>query len=258
MGTITKALNLLGYFSVTRPEIGLSEFRKLTGQDKATVYRHLCELESNGFLGQDLQTKLYHLGPAILRLANVREKTFPAREAVAPIVNAISDSLGELVHVSLIQGTKLSPLYHADTHIRGTRVYFDEGEMLPLHATASGLAMLAFSPDTLLETILSAPVEKYTEHTILDPNTLRNAVIETRERGYSMSDESFERDVCSMATPIYDKDQRAFGTLAVALPAGRATDEKRAQIAAALTQGAADVSKTFGGSIPKYAGEAAR
>lgn len=250
MGTITKALNLLNHFSVTRPEIGLSEFRKLTGQDKATTYRHLNELESNGFLGQDEQTRLYHLGPAILRLANVREKTFPARDAVAPIVNSISDTLGELVHVSILQGTSLSPLYHADIQIRGTRVYFDEGEMLPLHATASGLAMLAFAPTTLLEQVLSAPIQKYTENTILDPNTLRKAVRDTQKRGFSISDETFESEVCSMATPIFDKDQNAFGTLAVALPAGRATDEKRMAIIAALAQGGQDVSRAFGGSIP--------
>jgi len=250
VGTITKALNLLNYFSVTQPEIGLSEFRKLTGQDKATIYRHLCELESNGFLGQDRQTRLYHLGPAILRLANVREKTFPARDAVAPIVDAISDALGELVHVSVLQGTCLSPLYHADIHIRGTRVYFDEGEMLPLHATASGLAMLAFAPTALLEEVITAPIQKFTENTILDPNTLRMAVEETRKRRFSISDESFEREVCSMATPIFDKDQCAFGTLAVALPAGRATDEKRAAIVAALIKGGEDVSQAFGGALP--------
>ena len=73
MGTITKALELLNLFSRTKPEIGLMEFARLSGRDKATVHRHLTELEENGFVEQHPQTRAYRLGPAILRLTAVRE-----------------------------------------------------------------------------------------------------------------------------------------------------------------------------------------
>ena len=64
MGTISKSLELLNYFSVATPEIGLSEFRVLTGKDKATVYRYLCELEESGFVEQDRGHKKYRIGSA--------------------------------------------------------------------------------------------------------------------------------------------------------------------------------------------------
>ena len=44
MPTIDKALGLLDHFSGTAPEIGLAEFRELSGFDKATVHRYLCLL----------------------------------------------------------------------------------------------------------------------------------------------------------------------------------------------------------------------
>jgi len=81
MGTISKALDLLGHFSSTRSQIGLTEFVTLTRRDKATVHRHLSELEQNGFLEQHPQTRAYRLGPALLRLAAVREAAFPMRAA---------------------------------------------------------------------------------------------------------------------------------------------------------------------------------
>ena len=86
MGTITKALDLLTHFSAARPEIGLSQFVRLSGRDKATVHRHLTELEANGYLEQNPVSRAYRLGPALLRLAAVREAASPTRDLLRPIV----------------------------------------------------------------------------------------------------------------------------------------------------------------------------
>ena len=250
VGTITKALDLLGHFSVSRPEIGLSEFKRLSGRDKATVYRHLSELEANGFLQQNPKTKNYRLGPAVLRLANVRERTFPTRAAVAPIVHGMSEDLGELVHVSLLQGHALSPLYYADVGSHGTRVNFDEADLLPLHATASGIAILAFGPDELFDAVLKSPLQSYTDKTIIDPDELRRHVADALTTGIGRGEEGFEADVCSFAVPVFDRDSRAAGTLAVALPRGRYTAPMRAQVIAALGEGGRLVTRELGGHVP--------
>ena len=68
MGTIAKALQLLTHFSTDLPEIGLSQFVQLTGEDKATLHRRLGELKASGFLDQDASSRAYRLGPAISRL----------------------------------------------------------------------------------------------------------------------------------------------------------------------------------------------
>ena len=153
MGTITKALNLLKLFSPQRGEISLSEFKAITGKDKATIYRHLSELEACGLLEQNRISKSYRLGPAIMRLAAIRETCFPLKTLVAPIVDDLSRNLEELAHMSIYQDDVMCPVYYADLHNHGTRISFDMGEMLPLHATASGLSMLSFGPTSLLESL---------------------------------------------------------------------------------------------------------
>ena len=102
------------------------------GGDKATVHRHLSELEQNGFLEQHPVTRAYRLGPAILRLSAVRETTNPLRSVVRPIILELSNEVGELVHFSLLQGLNLSPVHNADPRIHGTQVFFEEAELLPL------------------------------------------------------------------------------------------------------------------------------
>jgi len=251
MGTITKALDLLDHFSVTRPEIALSEFHRLTGRDKATLHRHLAELEQAAFVERDRMTRAYRLGPAVLRLAYVRERAFPARSAVAPTVDAMSERLGELVHVSLLQGLALSPLYHADATMHATRVFYDDGELLPLHATSSGLAALAFGPPDLLDRALASPLERFTDHTLTEPGALRALTEQTRARGHAVTDRSFDGDVYSSAVPVFGSaGSEAIGALAVALPAGRATPETRARIIAALLANAGRISAALGGRVP--------
>ena len=87
MGTVAKALSLLNYFSLQRSEIGLSELARLSGMNKATVYRHMSELCAQGFAEQTQAGKSYRLGAEVLRLASLREAAVPllsvAREMLA-------------------------------------------------------------------------------------------------------------------------------------------------------------------------------
>ncbi len=250
MGTITKALSLLNYFSVSRPEIGLSEFRKLCKQDKATIYRHLTELQENGFVEQDPVSKNYRMGPAVLRLANVRERSFPARRAVAPIVEELASEVGELVHVSLLQGDMLSPLFCADFTKHGTAVNFDEAEMLPLHATSSGYAVLAFADPAFVDRYLMEPLRRYTPLTITDPGKLRQVIATTQKNGYAECDQGFETEVYSLAAPIFDRNVRVIGTVAVALPISRLTAEFQSKTQEALKHGCRRLSAAIGGDVP--------
>lgn len=246
MGTISKALDLLGLFTSDRAEIGLSECVRLSGRDKATVHRHLTELEANGFLEQHPETRAYRLGPALLRLAAVREACFPVRKLLRPIVEGLSDTVGELAHASLLQGDALSPVFHADPCRHGTQVHFDPAEVLPLHATSSGLAVLAFGPEALRARILARPLAHHTRDTVTDPEALRRLIAETRARGISHLSGAFDEEVASQGAPLLAEGGRVIGALSVAVPKVRANPERRDTIIRHLRLAACDASLSLG------------
>ena len=93
MSTVDKALGVLALFSETRMSLGLSEAARLLDWDKATVQRYLASLEGQGFLEKDPLTRAYHLGPAVTRLAAVREITYPIETAVKNVAARIAVSL---------------------------------------------------------------------------------------------------------------------------------------------------------------------
>ncbi len=248
MSTIAKALDLLNCFSPTRAEIGLAAFTRMSGRDKATVHRHLTELHGMGFLEQDPETRAYRLGPALLRLSAVREAAFPVRQLLRPIVTALAEEVGELAHASLLQGAALSPVFHADPQRHGTQVHFDPSEMLPLHATSSGLAILAFAPE-LCDEVLSRPLKRHTAHTVVAPETIQRLLEQARRTGLSQLDRAFDNEVSSQGAPLFGRHGTVVGALSVAVPTARATPERLQTIAPALAAAARAASHSLGSAL---------
>lgn len=249
MGTITKALEILNLFSLTRSDLGLGEVVRLTGRDKATAHRHLVELAENGFLEQHPVTRAYRLGPAILRLSAVREATYPVRAVLRPVVGALAEEVGELAHASLLDGDMLSSVFYFDPRLHGTQVAFDAAERLPLHATSSGLAVLAFGPEGLLQRMLSAPRGSFTDSTPTDPDHLRAMIAEVRRTGTSRMTGAFDAEVTSQGAPVFGPDGHAVGAISVAIPRVRATEDKLDTARSALIAAARAATRSLGGQM---------
>ena len=126
MGTVTKALSLLAFFNHERAEIGLSEFTRLSGMNKATVYRMLTELLNQGFVEQTGHDRAYRLGPEVLRLAALREAAVPMLTVSRGILDQVSDQTGETAHVSLRQGDRLTSLAYVYSPRHATKVTMDD------------------------------------------------------------------------------------------------------------------------------------
>jgi len=250
MPTIDKALGLLDHFSSTSPEIGLSELRGLSGFDKGTVHRYLSNLRDCGFVEQNAKTKAYRLGPALLRLAAVREKTVPLEKIASPLLSALATNTGELVHAALPQRQGMSTLFATDGGHRGIRVRFDPAELLPFHATSSGIALLAFGSQQFSSQALGDSLPAFTETTSSTTDQV-NVLIERAQRiGYAFADQSYEREVCSIAVPFYSTTESAIGTVAIATPAARMNKATHRDFAVALTDTSRSLSKDLGGCIP--------
>ncbi|WP_432697867.1 IclR family transcriptional regulator [Marinobacterium sp. YM272] len=250
MGTITKALEMLNFFSRHRPELGLSEFVKLTRRDKATVLRHLSELKENGFIEQAPNSRAYRLGPAILRLASVSEAIYPLRDRVRPIINEIAQQVGELTHVTLVQGDALSPLMYSDVKIHGTQVNYNEGELLPLHATSSGMAVLAFAESSFVDQVLAKGLQPFSSRTITDPAQLRERLAEIRDSGFAYQEKYFDNEVTSEGAPIFGASGEVIGAVSIVIPSIRQSDEKLADIRRRLCEAVVRITEAFGGSLP--------
>lgn len=230
MGTVTKALSLLNYFSLTQPEIRLSDMARLSGMNKATVHRMLTELQAQGIVEQVGPDRAYRLGPGVLRLAALREAAVPLMAVSREVLHVLSRETGETAHMSVLRGDRLSALNHVYSPAHATKVTMEDADELAFHATGSGLAVLAFADTDFVATILSAPLVAYTPHTITDPRNLRAKLDNIRTTGIAESISGFEEDVHSHAAPVFGPDRKPIGALGVAAPQSRVNGRSAALI----------------------------
>ncbi len=250
MGTVSKALTLLAYFNHGRLEIGLSDLTRLSGMNKATVYRLMAELQSAGFVEQVDGARSYRLGPQVLRLAALREASVPILSASRRVLRELSEETGETTHLSLLQGDQLASLSHAYSPRNATKVMMEDAEVLTFHGTASGLAVLAYSDAGFVDAVLTQPLTARTAHTQTDPAAIRAELLEVRQTGLAQSVGGFEAEVHSHAVPIFGPDRAVLGALAVAAPTSRMTDAQRTAIPRALRAAGLALTERIGGACP--------
>jgi len=243
---VDRALVLLDFFSETLPETGLSELARLAGYDKATTRRFLISLATHGYVEQDPETKKYRLGAALLRLAHVRETTFPVTNLVLPLLNGLRDETSETAHFSLVTGNSMATMMIAESP-RANRVSLEVGERLPLHCTASGIAWLAFAPEKYVQRLLAKPLKAQTTHSETNPTRLIELIDAARQCGIAVADQSYEDEVHGIAAPVFDHNAQASGAIAVATPVSRITPETSRQIEGAVYRAALDITKALGG-----------
>jgi len=232
MQTVTRALALLDLFSEAAPRLRLADAVRLSGMDKATCHRMLRSLRAMGFLDQSPLDRRYGLGPAVLRLARLREAVTPTAALLRPVVEALSAETQETSHASLIVAGKVATVASAEG-LHANRVHVEAGGLLALGATASGLACLAWGPPELV----ASPAEA-------------SLVAEARARGHSCARGTFDPEVLGIGAPIFGPAGTAIGAVAVASPLSRLTPDFEAQIAAATRRAALEATRLFAGTAP--------
>jgi DNA-binding IclR family transcriptional regulator len=246
MRTVEKALKLLDLFTVAAPQWGLSDIARAAGLDKATTLRMLSALVHHGMLDQQADTRKYRLGPTVLKLARVRESSFPAASVVQPVLNRLAEFTGETAHASLAASGHLLTIAIAEPQ-RTTRVHVDPSEPLPFHATASGIAYLAFAPEGATESVLrSGGLSACTPHTHSLPEELRADIADARQRGFAIARKTFEDEVIGIAAPVFDWSGYAQCAIGVASVASRVTPESERKVASVAVGAGIEVTRAMG------------
>ena len=250
MGTVGKALDLLDIFTRPRPQAGLSEIARLAGLNKATCHRLLTEMESRGLVEQTGPAREYRLGPAVLKLAYLREAAVPTRDAALPVLQGLARATGETAHLSHLVGGVLRTLAFAYSAQHGVKVTMEDADTLPFHATASGAAVLAFLPAQEVGRVLAGPMPARVTGGGATPDEVRARIAAVQARGWAETLSTFEQDVQGLAVPLFNGQGACIGALGVAAAAPRMTPDLHARIVTELTRAGAAINALWGGQVP--------
>lgn len=218
-----KARLILEAFQLDDVDLSLSELSRRTGVSKASVHRLAQELLAWGMLersGTD-----YRLGMRAFELGSRVPRFRVLRDAVRPFMENLHFATKEAVHLAVLDGLDVLYLEKVAITPQSAKPSRIAGRM-PLHPTATGKVLLAFSPSTVLEQVLARPLERLTPSTVALPGVLSEQVRKVVHCGHALEQEEVAIGYCSVAVPLFGTSGLLLGALSITAPTFRADTAK--------------------------------
>ena len=192
--------------------MGLSALARSSGVPKATVHRICVDLVTWGVV--ERSGDAFRLGARLFELGSRVPSRRGLRELALPYLEELLVGCGHSIHLAVPLPDAVLYLDKLMVH-RSTPTPSEVASRAPLHATATGKAVLAFGDPQLVRDLLSGPLERFTARTLVDPAELAHDLGETRARGYSVEREEFAVGYASMGAPLIGLGGRVTGAVAV-------------------------------------------
>ncbi len=213
---LSRAARILEAFSQDEPALTVSEIARRSGLHVATASRLVAELVAHGFLSRDDDREV-RIGVRLWELVTRASPTLSLRDTAMPFMEGVHDVVGHHVQLGVRDGDDvlfLERLSAPSAVINYTRV----ASRLPLHASSSGLVLLAHGPVSLRERILAGPLTTYTPRTPATPAQLRAILADVRQQGYAYCPGYVHEEALGIAAPVRGGDGTVAAALAVIVP----------------------------------------
>lgn len=220
-GTVAKALEVLDLVAAYGRPVRFTDLLEESPYPKATLYRLMQTLVSQGMLSFDAERASYTLGIRLVRLAHVAWQQSSLAPIARPHLDRLSAEVGETVHLAQLDNAQV--LYVDKRNARNpVRMYSEAGKVGPAYCTGVGKAMLAFLPEAQLPAILAQQSwHRFTGRTLATPDLLLADLRQIRARGYAFDDEEHEPGIICVALPILTSRGGMLGAVSVTATTAR-------------------------------------
>jgi IclR family pca regulon transcriptional regulator len=217
MGGLAKGLSVIETFSPDHPRQSISEVAAASGLDRATARRCLLTLAHLGYA--DYDGKFFTLTPRVLRLGTACLATMPLPQLVQPLLDHLSETIGESSSVSILDGNEIVYVARAAQR-KVMSIALMPGSRLPAYCTSMGRVLLAALPEgEARERLGSAALPQRTPHTLTDPEAVMAEIARVRANGYAAIDQEVEMGLRSIAVPLMTARRITVAAVNLGLPA---------------------------------------
>jgi IclR family acetate operon transcriptional repressor len=227
--SLDRGLVILEAVANSSDPISLNELTDLVGIDRSSVFRLAFTLKRRGFLAYPAGRKDFILGPALWRLSHRYDWGTMLIRVSQEYVKQLARRTNETVHLAIREGRNALFIDHASAnHV--IAVSGQTGEMVPLHCTAHGKALLSGLDRAELRRIFGdSPLPVYTKSTIGTIAGLAEKCAEIQARGYATDDAEFREGLRCVAAPIRAQKGLVVGSIGISAPLERFPVERYAE-----------------------------
>lgn len=246
MQGVQRAVAILEFLAAQQGPSGPSQIARGVGLSKPTVLRALRTWQSLGYVKGDAGS--YELGWRIFTLTRARGQAQEIHTAAKRYLASLNEQSGESVHLAVLSDFKVTYVDKLDGR-RNIRVFGEIGRTAPLHATATGKALLAHASQAFVDLLIARPLESWTAITISDVSKLLEDLRMTRARGYSINRGEWHADIGGVGSAIFSQAGETEAAIGIAFPSA-ACDEIRIRELGEMVRDAAQELSRERGWVP--------
>lgn len=242
VGNLNRGLAILELLARDAPGLPMHEIAGRLQIPRSATHRLLTELVQYGYVRQEQDYGRYLLTMKLCTLGLTQLSRCGIVEIVQPFLDHLAEISGEMARLGLVDEDQLVWVAKAQGSSSALRFDPDMGGVAQLASTASGHAFLStLSEETAIELVnkqggfvLTDDHGQHVPKTIVE---LLNHLNLTRERGYSILSEAVHAGIAAIAVPVkHIGTGRTLGTLSIAGPSIRLTDEKMIALGPAMLE----------------------
>ena len=228
----TRTLDIIEYVVAHDRPLVAHEIAVALGIPVSSLSYLLATLVERGYLARE--GRRYSAGPGLERL-QARSGGLALAERAAPLVRALRVQLNETASFFIRSEWDVEVIV-TETGEHSLRYSLETGQRLPMHALASGKALLAALPDDELDRYFAESVrERFTPATITTEKALRAEIERIRRTGIATIEEEYSLGIRGIGRVVTIGGE-AVGALSVAIPSARWTDIVRERAAELLSR----------------------
>jgi DNA-binding IclR family transcriptional regulator len=211
-----RLMQVLAAFTPARPSQTASEIGRHAGLPSSTAHRIVAELVANGVLQRDDDGRL-RIGLRLWELTTRSSRPLWLRQAALPHMEEVQAAVGQHTQLVVLEGEDALCVERLSSPQAGENITLVAGR-LPLHASSSGLVLLAHQSAAFRERILSRRLRRLGPGTVTDPVRLRTWLVEIRRTGQVVAPGSVSAVSTGVAVPLHDATGEVIAALSVILP----------------------------------------
>ena len=239
---VGRALDVLAWMADHQSEpLGVRQIARDLDTSPSTIHRILATFQHRHLVARGHNGE-YVIGLELYRTGGDRQRAVPGR-IVHPRLQQLTSDCGETTLFGTYDSGRGQMMFIDRVEaLHPLRYVVDLHRWLPLHAGATGLAILAYLPEEERQRIYSAGLDALTPATIVSAADLEKELEQVRRRGYALSMNQRVQGAVGFAAPVFDSTGMVCGDVCVTLPEQRFQAGKFADsLAATLMTAAAQV-----------------
>jgi len=226
-----RIVRVLETFDADRTVQSVAEISRRAALPSSTAHRMVTDLVDTGILERD-QAGRVRLGLRLWELAQRGSLALRLRQTALPHMERVQARVREHTQLAVLEREEALFLERLSNPRAVSNITRIAGR-LPLHASSSGLVLLAYADESLREKLLAGPLAPVGPDTVTDPDALRARLAEIRASGVAIAPGSIEGVANGIAVPVRDgRPGPVIAALSVIVPrdapTAGAVDELRA------------------------------